>query len=174
MKWKCSTCDQEHDELPLDYGADRPSFPKLDEEERSTVDLTSEWGTVSIRGADGRLEKNYFVRGVLPIPIQGSKEHLSWGVWTTLSAKNYERFIELHKVHERTHEPPYFGWLVTTLPGILYPETQMLKTHVHQREQGLRPWVELEPTDHPLAVEQREGVSWERVRFIAAIMLHRE
>jgi len=49
-----------------------------------------------------------------------------------------------------------------------------LKTHVHMKEPKLRPWVELEPTDHPLAVEQRDGITWDRVREIAAIMLHPE
>jgi hypothetical protein len=33
----------------------------------------------------------------------------------------------------------------------------LLKTNVHTRARGLRPTVELEPTDHPLAVEQREA-----------------
>lgn len=174
MKWKCSACSQEHDGLPLDYGADLPSFRKLDEDERSTLDFNPDWGTASLRGPDGRLEKSYFVRGVLRIPIQGSEEHLRWGVWTTLSEKNHHRFIELFDLHERTHEPPYFGWLVTLLPKSIYPDTQMLKTHVHQREPKRRPLVELEPTDHPLAVEQREGINWKRVRFIAEIMLHQE
>jgi len=39
--------------------------------------------------------------------------------------------------------------------------TVNLKTMVHARAVGLRPWLELEPTDHPLAVEQRTGISWE-------------
>jgi hypothetical protein len=32
--------------------------------------------------------------------------------------------------------------------------------------------VELEPTDHPLAVEQREGISEARAREIAESVLH--
>ncbi|MFE9812605.1 hypothetical protein [Streptomyces sp. NPDC005548] len=32
--------------------------------------------------------------------------------------------------------------------------------------------VELEPTDHPLAIEQRTGISLERVREIASTVLH--
>jgi len=43
---------------------------------------------------------------------------------------------------------------------------------VHTHPVGVRPEIELEPTEHPLAVEQREGITWERVDEIAAIMLH--
>jgi len=47
-----------------------------------------------------------------------------------------------------------------------------LKTLVHLRSGGLRPFIELEPTDHPLAVEQRNGISMTRVEEIASL-LHR-
>jgi hypothetical protein len=36
-----------------------------------------------------------------------------------------------------------------------------------------RPLVELEPTDHPLAVEQRTGITLGRVQEIAETLLHR-
>jgi hypothetical protein len=56
------------------------------------------------------------------------------------------------------------------LPG--YPDTVNLKTMVHSREVGRRPFIELEPTDHPLAVEQRQGITWARVQEIAELVLH--
>jgi hypothetical protein len=34
------------------------------------------------------------------------------------------------------------------------------------------PLIELEPTDHPLALEQRSGISVDRVAEIYAIMMH--
>ena len=36
-----------------------------------------------------------------------------------------------------------------------YPDTMNLKSRVHLRNHGHRPTIELEPTDHPLALEQR-------------------
>jgi hypothetical protein len=36
----------------------------------------------------------------------------------------------------------------------------------------MRPYVELELTDHPLAIEQRTGISIERVQEIAECVLH--
>jgi hypothetical protein len=47
--------------------------------------------------------------------------------------------------------------------------TLLLKTMAHFRRGGLRPTIELEPTDHPLAVDQREGISlaraWQIVHY---------
>ena len=63
------------------------------------------------------------------------------------------------------------GELSTTLP-LYVPPTLNLKTHVHTRPVGVRPLIELEPTDHPLAVEQREGITTQRVEEIAAQLLH--
>src|SRR5262249_24619929 len=37
-------------------------------------------------------------------------------------------------------ERPYFGWLSTRLP--FYPDTLLLKTHVHLRTKKLRPYIE--------------------------------
>ena len=67
-------------------------------------------------------------------------------------------------------EPPYPGLLSTGLPG--YPDTVGLKVSVHTREVGRRPRVVLVPTDHPLAVEQRHGITHERVQEIAELVLH--
>ena len=81
-----------------------------------------------------------------------------------------KRACKLWEKPGRETEPPYFGWLSTALPG--YPSTLNLKTNVHTRQVGRRPRVELEPTDHPLAVEQRQGITLSRVQEIAEIVLH--
>ncbi len=62
-----------------------------------------------------------------------------------------------------------FGWLNSRLP--LYPDTLNLKTNVHLRA-AIRPWIELESTDHPLALEQQEGITLERVQEIAMRLMH--
>ena len=44
---------------------------------------------------------------------------------------------------------------------------------VHLRDDGVRPYIELEPTDHPLAVEQRSnGITVDRVAEILAYYEH--
>jgi hypothetical protein len=94
-----------------------------------------------------------------------------WGVWVSVSQKSFERIDELWNAEEVENEPPFFGWLCNALKP--YPSTQSLKTHLHLRGGGIRPFIELEQTDHPLAVEQREGITLARVEELAAILLPR-
>lgn len=74
-------------------------------------------------------------------------------------------------IRRRTSEW-FFGWLNAWLKP--YPDTMNLKTRVHLRDHGTRPFIEIEPTDHPLEVEQRQGISVARVSEIYAQMVHDE
>ena len=80
------------------------------------------------------------------------------------------RATELWGAEGRESEPPYFGWLATS-PS-LYPQTRGLKLNVHTMPVGHRPLIVVEPTDHRLAVEQREGITMDRVREIAEFHVH--
>jgi hypothetical protein len=95
----------------------------------------------------------------------------TWNVWVSLGKDNYFRMTELWDQPGRENEPPYFGWLSNEIP--CYPTSTLnLKTNVHTRPLGERPTIELEPTDHPLAVEQHTGITYARVQEIAEILLH--
>lgn len=162
--WRCRCCGEWHEELPMHFGAPAPAlWYQIPEEERATrAELSSD--LCLIDGEHG------FIVGNLEILVRETGEIFSWDVWVSLSLANFKRAFELWEQPGRETEPPYFGWLSTSLPG--YPETLHLKTLVHTCEVGRRPRIELEPTDHPLAVEQREGITLERVREIAEAVLH--
>jgi hypothetical protein len=53
-----------------------------------------------------------------------------------------------------------------------YPDTISLKTTGHIRDKGIRPYIELQPTHHPLAIEQRNGITVERVAELYSLMIH--
>ncbi len=114
---------------------------------------------------------HFFIRGRLEIPIVGSEDLFVWLVWTSLSEKSFRRVTELWEQPGREGEPPYFGWLCSELP--YSTPTLGLKTHVHTRPVGERPFVEVEQTDHPLAIEQRAGITRDRVQAIAELFAHR-
>ncbi|MFI6008037.1 DUF2199 domain-containing protein [Streptomyces sp. NPDC051243] len=103
--------------------------------------------------------------------VIGSDEVFSWAAWVSLSRNDFARVMDFWDAPGRETEKPYFGWLSTDL-FLCSPSTINLKTHVHTRPIGQRPFIELEPTDRPLAVEQRTGVTMERVREIAEAVLH--
>jgi hypothetical protein len=107
--------------------------------------------------------EHFFIRGCIEIPIIGTDEYFIWGVWVSLSKTNFEKVKE----HWNNQEilKPMFGWLSTDL--LCYSDTVNLKTLVHSQADGLRPYIEIEPTNHPLAVEFRNGMTVERVQEIA-------
>ena len=160
----CGKCGQFHAELPMAFGADAPAnydlIPQAEQEAR--CDLTSDVCMID--------EQDFFVRGCLEIPVVDGPRPFIWDVWTSISKHSFQRMAQLWESPGRETEPPYFAWLCTSLP--LYPETLHLKANVHTRPIGQRPWVELESTDHPLAIEQRNGITMDRVRQIAETLLH--
>lgn len=54
----------------------------------------------------------------------------------------------------------------------IYPEMLNLKTEVRSRAITEHPLIVLEPTEHPLAIEQRDGMTMKRVREIVEHTLH--
>jgi len=163
--WRCRCCGEIHGEPPMHYGAPAPALwftiPEAEREERAG--LSSDMCLID--------DQHGFIVGNLEIPVLGSDELFSWDVWVSLSLPNFKRAFQLWEQPGRESEPPYFGWVSTSLPG--YPETLNLKSHVHTREVGRRPRIELEPTGHPLAAEQRQGTSRARIQEIAELVLHR-
>ncbi len=158
----CATCGTFHAELPMCYGVPAPDYWEIlpAEEREQRGEMNTDLCIID--------HTDFFVRGHLEIPVQDSEEVFIYAVWVSLSEKNFARTLELWEKPEREKEPPYFGWLSTSLPG--YPETLNLKTMVHTRAVGVVPFIELEPTDHPLAIEQRQGISRDRIQEIAAIV----
>jgi hypothetical protein len=145
------------------FAADAPLyFYRIPEEEREArCVLQSDTCVI-----DGKL---FFVRGCIEIPVDGANEPFIWGAWVSLGAQSFEDFVACVDTPKRAHIGPFFGWLSAELP--VYPNTENLKTRIHLRDDGIRPYIELEPTDHPLAVEQRSGITADRV---ADIYVHYE
>jgi hypothetical protein len=158
MSFRCTVCGKVHDELP-DIGFDKPDqwWGVPEAERASRIELTSD--TCIIDGED------HFIRGVIELPIHGESRQFGFGVWVSQKKENFRTYV---KNSDSAEIGPFFGWLCTRIA--YYPQdTLQLKTRAHFRTGGLRPRIEVEPTDHPLAVDQREGISlaraWEIVHY---------
>jgi len=114
--------------------------------------------------------REFYVRGCLEIPVIGSDQPFVWGVWISVSKASWDRILELWQADDVSDEPPRFGWLSNWISG--YPEPREIKCNLHIRPGNLRPAVELQLSDYPLAIEQREGISMERVMEIVSPILH--
>jgi hypothetical protein len=157
FSYTCRTCGEVHVGLP-DIGFDAPlHYAQLTEAEQQTnAALTSDTCTIA--------DEDFFVRGCLEIPVHGRRDTFAYGIWVSLSREHFERFLELYDEEDRLPEGPWFGWLCNRIPG--YPDTLLLKTSVHLRPYPMRPYIELQATDHPLAIEQREGITLRRLQEI--------
>ncbi|CAL9467225.1 hypothetical protein SUDANB120_02764 [Streptomyces sp. enrichment culture] len=162
LGYTCSCCG-DYAELPMGYNAMAPDVWDAGFEGRPDSLLSSDQCVIKAQ--------HYFIKGLIEIPVIGSDEVFSWGGWVSLSRDNFSRAADMWNTPGREDEKPYFGWLTTELP-IYSPGTTNLKTNAHTRPVGQRPFIELEPTDHPLAVEQRTGITLDRVREIAEAVLH--
>jgi hypothetical protein len=158
----CGKCGQYHAELPMDFGADAPApYYAIPEAERPTrCDLTSDLCIIDA--------EHFFIRGCLEIPVADGPRPFVWSVWTSLSKQNFKRAVV---GNTRTRKRAAIFRLALHIAAALprYPPSEDARSFPPLRQ---RPFVELEPTDHPLAVEQRHGITMDRVREIAEALLH--
>ena len=167
----CQMCGKHHDILPLSFSVKAPRaaslIPKNELEQR--VVITPDQCVI-----DG---KDFYLRGRIPVPILGLQspdgldEPFIWGVWAEVGPKNFLRTIDMWKVEGREADPPFPGWLDSEIS--IYGNTINLEVDVWTQRVGRRPHFRLIDTDHPLAIEQRNGITMQRVEQIAAQMLHR-
>ena len=164
FSFRCSCCREIHEGSPS-FGFRAPD-PYLEQprEVQAAGALSSDlcWYEDEYGG-------HYFIRVCLEVPIHGVAEPFLWGVWVSLSKHNFERYVVTYDEPDTLDR--YFGWLCNYLP--YYENTYALKTRVHPRAEGNRPYIELEDSEHPLAVDFHRGISLSRAQEIAERVMHR-
>lgn len=166
--WPCSNCKESHLGL-FDLACERPDQFQGDDV-RPNAELA---GAENILTEDFCIldGQHYFVRCVLQLPIIGSDtEFFGFGVWSTLSKKNFDIYVATFDDGNQGELGPWFGWFSNRLKG--YPDTLNLKCQVYPQDGRQRPYVEIEPTEHPLAVDQRDGISFDRILELYALNGH--
>jgi hypothetical protein len=150
MSYRCSVCGRDHDDMP-DLGSDRPDmWWNVPQEERDRrIVLSADTCVIDSR--------DHFIRGVIEIPVRQQSRPFGIGVWVSQRRENFLTYL---RSPGSDRIGPFFGWLCTRI-SYYAEDTLLLKTLAHFRGGTLRPRIELEPTDHPLAVAQREGITIE-------------
>jgi hypothetical protein len=169
--WRCGSCQGEHKGI-FDLACDNPEqWPgNAQIAPNSALDLTSDFLSEDFCVLRG---EHFFVRAVLELRIVGGEgKCFGFGVWATLSRQNFVRYVNTFDSGEQAGLGPWFGWFSNRLAG--YPDTLNLKCQLHFQNdrQRQRPKVELEPTEHPLAVEQQRGMTFDRLLEIYALYGH--
>jgi hypothetical protein len=170
LRWKCGSCDEWHTGPCRDFSYDSPVYWTEEHRKASRVaNLLPSWSkrrSTTFLNEDFCAidDHDFFVRGIIRLPIIGSAETFRWGVWGSLNHENFETLLKLNDDPKRIELPPMFSWLSSQVPE--YPDTINLKMYARIQEPGQRPHFELELTDHPLSQEYDKGIAPERVKDI--------
>lgn len=163
FRFRCSTCEKEHVGIPA-WGWNYPlSYFLVPEHERATrCFLTSDLCVVD--------DEAFYISGCLEVPVTGTTDFLSLRVWVAVGETDFMEYQNLVGVQLRSSHGPYLGRLEAAIPT--YPDTGDLVVSLQVRDNGIRPLVLLEPTDHPLYLEQKEGASDQRVIMLYDYFMH--
>ena len=162
MLYQCQVCGETH-RGPPDIGFVWPdSYFAIPESERST----------RIRGTSDTCaidEAEFFIRGVILIPIHGQNDDFGIGVWASQKRENFEAYLGNFNSADIG---PFFGWLSNRMP-FYDQDTWALKTMVRFLGNDQRPLIELEPSGHPLYTDYAKGISLSRAWEYAHWRAHR-
>lgn len=103
-------------------------------------------------------EKDFFIRGVMMIPVRGQSDNFGLGIWVSQKRENYLTYLNNFDAVEIG---PFFGWLCNRIP-FYQPDTWALPVMAHFQGNGLRPQIRPKPSDHPLYKDFSEGITMDR------------
>ena len=151
MSFRCSVCHNSHEGLPH-IGADKPDhwFDVPEEEREHRIRLTSDTCIID--------DQDFFIRGVIEIHVHDYPDVFGFGAWVSQKRENFYKYLENF---DSAGIGPFFGWLCTRI-NYYDEDTLLLKTQAHFRSGGLRPYIELERSDHPLAIDQSDGITLDK------------
>ncbi len=149
FRFKCSKCEEWHEGVPAFATAAPAAYEAIPEGERERRCILEEDACVIDDG-------QFFIRGLIEIPVKDTVEPLVWNVWASINEDAFSAFVTSYEWPRRSHIGPFGGRLAARLP--VYPDTESLKVLVRLRDDGLRPKFELEPAAHSLPLEQMNGI----------------
>ena len=156
MSYSCTCCGKVHDDLP-DVAFDMPGYARSipGDEQSQRVKIDSDLCAVD--------QEHFFIRGVLLIPIINHNQSLGFGVWVSQKRENFQCYLANY---DSEKIGPFFGWLSNEFNFKGQP-TLNLKTMAHFQGNGQRPLIELEESNHPLYLAQKNGITLDEAWKIA-------
>lgn len=152
--FKCEFCGQEHDELLRDlaymYPADYFEVPEDERPER--IRVNDDLCVID--------DSDFYIRGVLALPIRNSAEEFRWGVWAKVRKADFDRYLELWDSALVAPEPASIGELSGGIAE--YPDTDMLDVRVVLQAGNQRPRFYVVSEKNQLGIDQRSGITEEK------------
>jgi len=166
--FKCRCCGEVHEGSPSFAFTFPDHYARLSDEQKATMGhCTSDLCTIANDG-----HTDFFIRAVLEVPIHGVADPFMWGLWVSLSERSFQRYVD-------TYDTPvegegFFGWVCNTVPW--YPKVEhLLAADVFVQAGGKRPLLRLHAKgddEHPLVIDQQQGISIAKAQEIAESLTH--
>lgn len=134
MEFVCTKCGKVHGGWPaIGYSAPHPYYTlSADEKDKFVREINDDFCVIEYEHQTDR-----FIRAVLFQKVNDYCEDLQYGVWVSLSAKNYENYKQ--NFFSEDQQGVYFGYLSSHLSG--YEPLMTIKTNVMLRPGRERPEV---------------------------------
>ncbi|SHF98066.1 hypothetical protein SAMN05444351_1522 [Geodermatophilus nigrescens] len=159
----CSVCGGWHRELPQAFHIAGPDAWSRKLWRVKGCELSSDMCVIR--------DEEFFVRGLVRVPVAGLDEPFQWGLWVSVARDDLVQMAEAWETPGRESMPAAQGQLANNLPVFDEP-TLGLHVLVHTQPVGERPHIELVEDGHPLTAEQRNGTSHEAFVARVARLLH--
>jgi hypothetical protein len=160
LGFTCTVCGRFHEEELRDVRAGLPQaiyeLAPEEREQRATIAPGGDFASLD--------DDRQFVRALVEIPMPAEGDRFAWGVWVRLTPEDLADVAE-RWVDEASAGRTYSGWLATDLSE--YGPTVELPGTLRLQSAASLPLFEIDVTTHPLAIEQRGGISLERARELA-------
>ena len=128
--YKCPTCGKMHEDWPA-IAFDSPTgYNVLPENIKNEIgSLANDFCIIHHPEQTDR-----FIRATLALKVVDQCENLEYGVWVSLSEKNFHDYK--NNYNNPNHEAKYFGWLCNDIPE--YEIIENIPTTVFTRTNGQR------------------------------------
>jgi hypothetical protein len=150
----CQKCGAVHDLDDMELTFFRPdAVVELSEDERKCNAHESD--DLCVIGND-----RFFVRATLPLPVSEKDIPYRIGVWVETSEASFKRICELWSDELQANEPSFGVAIANRIPTV--PDTLGLAATLQLTGPKTRPEVFVAEPAHPLADQQRDGISAHR------------
>lgn len=108
--------------------------------------------------------EHFFIRCVFEIPVEGLPDKFGFGCWSTLSRKNFEKYLASFDDGRPVDLGPWTGWFGNALKP--YPSSINEPCWVYPQLGRQRPTIALDSLNHPLSQAQEQGITVDQLLAI--------
>lgn len=151
---KCASCGEVHDELPA-LGYIAPFYYDILNETEKTemAEASSDFCVIKHKDLTDR-----FIRTTMTIQVNDACENLDYGIWVSLSEKNFNEYNDEFK--SNVEGKTYFGMICNEI--IYYKESTLgIHVNVTTRSDGMRPVIIPHQTQNKLITDWEKGITIE-------------